>query len=99
MIDSKDEKKKKKKVAVAYYNGVYATGSSARVAKDNAKKNSNYQENVSSIYERETRETSAVITKTRNASANKHKLAQKYSQYSQKSNDSSECDSQKPHPT
>ncbi len=38
MIDSKDKKKKKKKVTVAYYNGVYATGSSARVAKDNAKK-------------------------------------------------------------
>ncbi|WP_219583555.1 hypothetical protein, partial [Vibrio parahaemolyticus] len=76
----------------AYYNGVYATGSSARVAKDNAKKNSNYQENVSYIYERETR---AVIRKTRDARANKHKLAQKYSKYSQKPNDSSECDSHK----
>ncbi|EJG0972745.1 hypothetical protein C4G80_RS06310 [Vibrio parahaemolyticus] len=95
MIDSKDKKKKKKKVTVAYYNGVYATGSSARVAKDNAKKNSNYQENVSYICERETRETRAVIRKTKDARANKHKLAQKYSKYSQKSNDSSECDSHK----
>lgn len=47
------------------------------------------------IYERETRETRAVIRKTRDARANKHKLAQKYSKYSQKPNDSSECDSHK----
>ena len=93
MIDTQDEKKNKKKVTVAYYNGIYATGSSARVAKDNAKKSSNYQENVSCIYERETKETRAVIKKTRNANADKHKLAQKYSKYSKKSNNSSECDS------
>jgi hypothetical protein len=84
MTEHKDEKKKKRKVAVAYYNGVYATGSSARVAKDNAKKGSNYKENVTSFYERETRETRAVISKTKNAKINKRKLSEKYSKYSTK---------------
>ncbi|TNZ83343.1 hypothetical protein, partial [Vibrio parahaemolyticus] len=81
MSDVKDEKKKKRRVSVAIYNGVYATGSSARVAKDNAKKGSNYQENVTSFYEREAREARAVIKKTLNAKKNKHKLSEKYSDY------------------